>query len=158
MLGRIRCNHINNSDSIDVVVVPLVLIKQKQIPSKQIKHSNTNAKEIPPIEKMKTDDTLASTCDNVYDIAGGRKTTTTADIMEAGGGGGKDEMAVLVSVGQDDVVAFAYENESVPSLESEDDEDDDEEEEDEDWESDDDEEEDEEGELMLTPAFVVSVP
>jgi len=93
---------------------------------------------------MKTDDTLASTCDNVYDIAGGRKTTTTADIMEAGGGGGKDEMAVLVSVGQDDVVAFAYENESVPSLESEDDEDDDEEEEDEDWESDDDEEEDEE--------------
>ncbi len=104
---------------------------------------------------MKTDDTLASTCDNVYDIAGGRKTTTTAD-METGGGGGKDEMAVLVSVGQDDVVAFAYENESVPSLESEDD--DDEEEEEEDWESDDDEEVDEEGELTLTPAFVVSVP
>lgn len=142
-MGRIRCNRYSIEG------------RRRSCSQTKTKQSQANNQTNPianpnntPIEKMKTDDTLASTCDNVYDIAGGRKTTTTAD-METGGGGGKDEMAVLVSVGQDDVVAFAYENESVPSLESEDDEDDDEEEEDEDWESDDDEEEDEEGEFNV---------
>jgi hypothetical protein len=97
---------------------------------------------------MKTDETLTSTCDNVYDVAGGRKTNDTdaIEILAGGGseGGDVDEVAVLVSVGEDDVVAFSYEVESVPSLEPEDDDDDDEEEE---WESD--EEEDDEGECTI---------
>lgn len=95
--------------------------------------------------KMKTDETLTSTCDNVYDVAGGRKTTTDTEAILAGG---EDvmkgsEVAVLVSVGKDDAVDFTYEVESVPSLESEDDDDDDEE-----WESDE-EEEDDDGELII---------
>ena len=107
---------------------------------------------------MKTDDTLASTCDNVYDIAGGRKTTDNEATIENivarkignDGGEGEEEVAVLVSVGQDDVVAFSYEVESVPSLESESD-DDEEEEEEENWES------DEEGESALSVIIIFCV-
>ena len=81
----------------------------------------------------------ASTCGNVNDIAGGRKTINT--IVEYGG-----TEAVLVSVDRDDAVIFSddVEVESVPSLD--DSEYDDEEEEEEDWESDEESLSDDEGE------------
>ena len=87
---------------------------------------------------MKKNGTPTSACNNVNDVAGGRKAQNSI-VVETGGGG--EEGAVLVSFGIDDAVVFAYEEvESVPSLETEDD-DEEEEEEEEDWES-----EDEEGE------------
>jgi hypothetical protein len=92
--------------------------------------------------KMKKNGTSTSACNNVNDVAGGRKTLNSI-VVETGGGG--EEGAVLVSFGIDDAVVFAYEEEveSVPSLETEEDDDteEEEEEEEEDWES-----EDEEGE------------
>eukprot|EP01083_Nonionella_stella_P065078 170233_1 len=78
----------------------------------------------------------ASTCGNVNDVVGGRKTIQS--IVETGGKEAS-EGAVLVSVGHDDAVVFSddVENESVPSLdESEIDDDEGEEEEEGDWESD----------------------
>ena len=95
---------------------------------------------------MKKNGTSTSACNNVNDVAGGRKTLNSI-VVETGGGG--EEGAVLVSFGIDDAVVFAYEEvESVPSLETEEDDDteeeEEEEEEEEDWES-----EDEEGEWYL---------
>ena len=90
--------------------------------------------------KMKKNGTSTSACNNVNDVAGGRKTLNSI-VVETGGG---EEGAVLVSFGIDDAVVFAYEEvESVPSLETDEDDDteEEEEEEEEDWES-----EDEEGE------------
>jgi hypothetical protein len=89
---------------------------------------------------MKKNGTSTSACNNVNDVAGGRKTLNS--IVVETGGGGVEEGAVLVSFGIDDAVVFAYEEEveSVPSLETEeDDTEEEEEEEEEDWESDDEE-------------------
>jgi len=88
---------------------------------------------------MKTVGTLTSTCANVKDVVGGRKTLYSVVTGEEIGG---KEGAVLVNVGHDDAVVFSDEVESVPSLESE--ETDDEEEEEEDWESEEEEEKEEE--------------
>ncbi|KAL7531606.1 hypothetical protein ACHAXR_005266 [Thalassiosira sp. AJA248-18] len=86
---------------------------------------------------------VTSTCGNVNDIAGGRKTIESIVACEGSEGTGD---AVLVSMGHDDAVVFADELESVPSLESEDD---DEEESEEEWDSDEESLEDDEEDAEL---------
>lgn len=109
--------------------LPLFLIKVK----------SQQSKVTPKLLKMRNMIGMnTSTCGNVNDIAGGRK---TGESIEAHGG---TEGAVLVNVGRDDAVVFSDEVESVPSLNSESDDEESEEESEEEWESD--EEEEDEGE------------
>jgi len=93
---------------------------------------------------MKIKGTSTSTCVNVHDVVGGRKTESVVAGSEVGAEG-----AVLVSVGHDDAVMFSDEVESIPSLEREDDDDDEEEEEEreEDWDSEEEEYDEEDAEL-----------
>jgi len=78
---------------------------------------------------MNMNGTKTSTCGNVYDIAGGRKTVGSIVACEG------TEGAVLVNMGHDDAVVFTDEVESVPSLELDSESDDEEEEEEEEWDS-----------------------
>eukprot|EP00581_Thalassiosira_minuscula_P031171 CAMPEP_0183784854 /NCGR_PEP_ID=MMETSP0739-20130205/66203_1 /TAXON_ID=385413 /ORGANISM="Thalassiosira miniscula, Strain CCMP1093" /LENGTH=540 /DNA_ID=CAMNT_0026028843 /DNA_START=35 /DNA_END=1658 /DNA_ORIENTATION=- len=87
--------------------------------------------------------TNASTCGNVNDVIGGRKTVESIAASE-----GTDEGAVLVNLGSDDAVVFSDDAdvESVPSLDSEES-DDEESEEEEDWESEEESDDEEDAEL-----------